>query len=145
MGRENALKERRAAEQAREAQRQANAEEIERDLDLDDDEDDGDAGAPAASSSAPAAPVASNPEEIELDFDEIEEQSIPAEVFGGGLSKVRDAVVAEQPEVEEPPLAEPEPEETNFTGGKGALKRFHEQRSKGKGKFGVPKGYGRKG
>merc|ERR1711920_616266 len=118
--RENAQKERRAAEQAREAQRQANAEEIELDLDLDDDDDDGDAGAPAASSSAPAAPVASNP-------DEIEEQSIPAEVFGGGLSKVRDAVVAEQPEVEEPPLAEPDAEmPENFTGGKGALKRFHE-------------------
>lgn len=140
--RENADRERREANEAREARKTTNTEEIELDLDLDDD-DEADMGASASSAPAAAA-VDSNPEEIELDFEDIEEAAVPAAVFGGGLSKVRETSAAEAPEVEEPALDVPVAEEPNFTGGKGALKRFHEARNKGKGK-GAAREHGRKG
>jgi len=119
----------------------ANPEEIELDMDLDDDGDD-DAGASAAAAApAAAAPLAGNPEEIELNFEDIEEQAIPAEVFGGGLSKIAAAAAAEAPEVEEPPLAEPAAEAASSSGRGGSkafgvLARFQQQKKGGKGKGG---------
>eukprot|EP00440_Ansanella_granifera_P025146 gb/GFBE01027317.1/.p1 GENE.gb/GFBE01027317.1/~~gb/GFBE01027317.1/.p1 ORF type:complete len:948 (+),score=285.40 gb/GFBE01027317.1/:1-2844(+) len=100
---------------------EVNPEEIE--LDMDDDEEDEDAGP-----SGPAAPMAGNSEEIELNFEDIEQASVPAEVFGAGLSGMR-ANLQEEP-VEEPPLAEPAPEEKKKSG---ALAKF-QKKGKGKGK-----------
>jgi len=128
-----------AAEEQKAARRQKkaaaaaaeNPEEIE--LDMDDDEQDDEVG-PSAPTPVPAA--AGNPEEIELDLEDIEEQTIPKEVFGGGLSSIRETVVAEAPPEEEPPLAEPQKEEPSKGKGKafGALARFQAKRGKGGGR-----------
>jgi len=110
-----------------------NPEEIELDMDLDEE-----VGEEAAAS-APARPAANNPEEIELNFEDIVEQSVPAEVFGGGLAKVRDSTVEETPE--EPPLAEPAQADPKASGSRamGALSRF-QQRKGGKGGKGGGRG-----
>eukprot|EP00928_Gymnodinium_smaydae_P070601 TRINITY_DN54408_c0_g1_i1.p1 TRINITY_DN54408_c0_g1~~TRINITY_DN54408_c0_g1_i1.p1 ORF type:complete len:968 (+),score=248.96 TRINITY_DN54408_c0_g1_i1:128-3031(+) len=114
---------------------QANPEEIELDMDLDDDEEEADAPAASSSAAAPAAPRASNfnPEEIELDFEDLEQAPVPAEVFGGGLARVRDAVVAEEAPVEEPALREPVSEDADSGKRGGALSRFARGKGKGKG------------
>mmetsp|Transcript_50121 Transcript_50121/g.145340 ORF Transcript_50121/g.145340 Transcript_50121/m.145340 type:complete len:976 (-) Transcript_50121:41-2968(-) len=124
---------------------EANPEEIELDMDLDEDEDEEAGGTGAGSSSAAAAgssgvsaaaPAPSNPEEIELNFDDIEVQPIPQEVFGGGLSSIRASVEASAEEVEEPPLAEAAPQEEKAGGSRafGALARFQARRGKGGGR-----------
>merc|ERR1712232_543754 len=124
--------ERRAALAERKAAAQSNPEELELDLDLDDDDEDGGA-APSASSAGPPPARASNfnPEEIELDFEDLEQAPIPSEVFGGSLSKVREAVVAEEPAEEEPPMADEAPCQQESQKRTGALARFQR---KGKGK-----------
>merc|ERR1712224_1046579 len=106
-----------------------NPEEIELDMDLDEE-----VGEEAAAPT-PARPAANNPEEIELNFEDIVEQSVPAEVFGGGLAKVRDSTVDETPE--EPPLSESAQADPKASGSRamGALSRF-QQRKGGKGKGG---------
>mmetsp|Transcript_112671 Transcript_112671/g.283248 ORF Transcript_112671/g.283248 Transcript_112671/m.283248 type:complete len:977 (+) Transcript_112671:106-3036(+) len=139
--RAEAEKERKAVA-AEQRQAAANPEEIELDMDLDDDDDDGGEGGGASSTPAappgPAAPVAGNPEEIELNFEDIEEQPVPQEVFGGGLSKIAAAVAAEAPEVEEPPLAETAADSASSSGRGGSkafgvLARFQQKKGKGKG------------
>eukprot|EP00929_Paragymnodinium_shiwhaense_P108262 TRINITY_DN74592_c0_g1_i1.p1 TRINITY_DN74592_c0_g1~~TRINITY_DN74592_c0_g1_i1.p1 ORF type:complete len:974 (-),score=330.62 TRINITY_DN74592_c0_g1_i1:111-3032(-) len=139
--------ERRSAEKAEEERRQAmaerralaaeNPEEIELDMDLDDDEEEG--AAPASSSSAPAPAARAskfNPEEIELNFEDIEQAPVPAEVFGGSLAKVHQAVTAEADAAEEPPLLEEEEaEEKKKSGAAAALSRFM-KKGKGRGKGG---------
>lgn len=126
--REKAEEERRAAQAERRAAAAENPEEIELDMDLDDDE-------PAA----PPPPVARasnfNPEEIELNFEDIEQASVPSEVFGGSLAKVRDAVAAEETPVEEPPMADEEPAQDTGRQRGGALAKFM-KKGKGKGKGG---------
>mmetsp|Transcript_67838 Transcript_67838/g.220860 ORF Transcript_67838/g.220860 Transcript_67838/m.220860 type:complete len:387 (+) Transcript_67838:2015-3175(+) len=112
----------------------SNPEEIELDMDMDDEEEGG------ASSSAPSAPsmatrAAGNPEEINLNFEDIEEQSVPAEVFGMGLSKVRSEVAAQAEPIEEPPLAEAEVEKSSGSKAFSALSKF-KKGGKGKGKGG---------
>jgi hypothetical protein len=116
---------RRAAQEEREVvaeERRAaapNPEEI--DLQLDDDDED---------EPEPAAQPR-NPEEIEINFEDIEEAPVPAQVFGGSLSGIREQAIAEAPEVEEPPLAEPAAKaEAGGSRARGALSRF----AKGKGK-----------
>uniref|UniRef100_A0A7S1RQK7 Pre-mRNA-splicing factor Syf1/CRNKL1-like C-terminal HAT-repeats domain-containing protein n=1 Tax=Alexandrium catenella TaxID=2925 RepID=A0A7S1RQK7_ALECA len=141
-----AEQERRSAAVARKSAA-ANPEEIELDMDLDEDEDEG-AGAGAGSSGSAARPPGAgahapgvgaaapgNPEEIELNFEDIEEQPIPQEVFGGSLSSIRASVEATAEEVEEPPLAEAAPQE-EASGGRafGALARFQARRGKGGGR-----------
>jgi hypothetical protein len=126
----------------KETKKVANPEEIELDMDLDDEDDDGGGGgggaSGSASSSAPAAaaPVVGNSEEIELNFEDIEEQAVPQEVFGGSLSGIRAQVQADAPPVEEPPLLEPEAPAAKDKGQEslGALARFQARKGKGKGK-----------
>jgi DnaJ-domain-containing protein 1 len=128
-------KERAALNAEAKASKVDNPEEIELDMDLDDEEE-GDVGASgSAAPAAAAAPAPGNSEEIELNFEDIEEQPIPQEVFGGSLSGVRAAMPAE--EVEEPPLAETaqqpgrgEDKQQSL----GALARFQARKGKGKGK-----------
>mmetsp|Transcript_63107 Transcript_63107/g.162498 ORF Transcript_63107/g.162498 Transcript_63107/m.162498 type:complete len:962 (+) Transcript_63107:93-2978(+) len=105
-----------------------NPEEIE--LDMDDEDETG-----GAASSSAAEPF-KNPEEIELNFDDIEEQSVPAEVFGGSLAGIKKTVDAEAPEIEEPPLAEPEEAAKPSSRAGGALARFQAKKGGGKGKGG---------
>jgi len=129
--REKAEEERRAALAERRAAAAENPEEIELDMDLDDEEE---VDAPA-SSSAPARASNFNPEEIELDFEDIAQASVPAAVFGGGLSKVRDAVEAEGTlsDIAEPAMMDEAPAEDKKKAG-GALARFAKKGGKGKGK-----------
>ncbi|CAK0886632.1 unnamed protein product, partial [Prorocentrum cordatum] len=126
---------RRAAQEEREVvaeERRAaapNPEEI--DLQLDDDEDEPE-----------PAPQPTNPEEIEINFEDIEEAPVPAQVFGGSLSGIREQAIAEAPEVEEPPLAEPAAQaEPGGSRARGALARFAKG-GKGKGR-GVQGEHGR--
>jgi len=141
--------ERRAAEKAENERREAmaerralaseNPEEIELDMDLDDDGEEEAGGAAASSSSAAPAARASkfNPEEIELNFEDIEQAPVPAEVFGGSLAKVHQAVEAEAGAEEEPPLMDEEeaPADKKKTGAAAALSRFM-KKGKGRGKGG---------
>mmetsp|Transcript_8016 Transcript_8016/g.17347 ORF Transcript_8016/g.17347 Transcript_8016/m.17347 type:complete len:963 (+) Transcript_8016:185-3073(+) len=123
--------ERKAAMAQRKAQ-EVNPEEIELDMDLEDEEGDELSDAPPAAPVV-AAPAAGNPEEIELNLEDIEEAPIPQEVFGGGLSSIRATVAAEAPEVEEPPLQEMQQEQAPSRA-RGALNRFQARGGKGKGK-----------
>jgi pre-mRNA-splicing factor SYF1 len=125
--------EKKAALAERRAAAQNNPEELELDLDLDDDDDD--AGA-APAPSQPARASNFNPEEIELDFEDLEQAPIPSEVFGGSLSRVREAVAAEEPAEEEPPMLD-EPGQDAESAPKqrgGVLSRFQRKGGKGKGK-----------
>jgi len=138
-----AEQERRTAEASRKSA-EANPEEIELDMDLDEDEDEEAGGTGAASSGSAAnppgaraaAPADSNPEEIELSFEDIEQQPVPQEVFGGGLSSIRTTVEASAGEAEEPPLADPSPQEERAADGRafGVLGRFQARRGKGGGR-----------
>merc|ERR1712060_218541 len=104
----------------------ANPEEIELVMDFD-TEDEGGKVATLVTPSVPSTSVVpTNPEEIELDFEDIEEQPIPEEVFGGSLSSIRATVNEQMQEVEEPPLAQPAPKVDPRSGNKamGALARF---------------------
>lgn len=132
-----AEEERQAAKLARRAA-EANPEEIELEMDFDDDDDGGRAAPSAPPVPAPptppapaAAPARGNPEEIELDLEDLEEQAVPAGVFGAGLSNIRETMPAEA--VEEPPLAEPAEAQPQRSGAVGALARFAAKKGKGKG------------
>jgi len=128
----------RAAAAAERGEAPKNDEEIELDLDDDDEDEAGGAGGAASSSAASsssAMPARSNPEEIELNLEDIVEQSLPSEIFGGSLSSIRQTVIAETPEAEEPPLAVPEGGDGKESKAMGALSRF-QKKGKGKGKGG---------
>lgn len=138
--RAEAERERRAlqAERGEAAQEASNPEEIELDLDLDDEGDAAGGGAASSSGSSrpqAAAPAVGNPEEIELNFEDIEEQAVPSEVFGGGLSTIRASTVPE--DVEEPPLMEPLQADAGSKRSQGGLAKFQQRKGKGKGGRGV--------
>lgn len=105
----------------------ANPEEIELDMDLDDDDEQEVGG----TSTTGGAQMLDNPEEIALDFEDIEEQPVPAAVFGTGLSGVRAAVEADAEEVEEPPLMEQQEEEPSGGKGRGGFPRVRGKGGKG--------------
>eukprot|EP00405_Crypthecodinium_cohnii_P040860 CAMPEP_0206553906 /NCGR_PEP_ID=MMETSP0325_2-20121206/16885_1 /ASSEMBLY_ACC=CAM_ASM_000347 /TAXON_ID=2866 /ORGANISM="Crypthecodinium cohnii, Strain Seligo" /LENGTH=969 /DNA_ID=CAMNT_0054053921 /DNA_START=161 /DNA_END=3066 /DNA_ORIENTATION=+ len=125
--------ERRAAAQELRAQQRggasaANPEEIEFDMDAE-DEDEGAGSSAAPTPAQAAAQPAGNPEEIDLNLEDIEEQAMPAEVFGQGLAALREQMEAEAEPVEEPPLMEPEEPEKK----KNPLSSRFTKKGKGKG------------
>jgi len=100
---------------------------------MDDEDDDAPTSAPAA----PAAPaVVSNPEEIELDFEDLEEAPIPTSLFGAStLSNLAGELHAETAALPEPALMEeeeaaPDPKFSSL----GALTKRAKKGGKGKGK-----------
>jgi len=112
----------RKALQAERNTAEANPEEIELDMDEDEDEEE-------AAPSGPATTMAGNSEEISLNFEDIQQSSIPSEVFGTGLGSVRANM--EEPVVEEPPMLDEAPQEKKKTS---ALNRFAAKKGKGGGK-----------
>jgi len=131
--REQAEEEKRAerAERMQAATDEANPEEIELDMDLDEDDDAASPDKAAAASSS----VMDNPEEIELDFEDLEQAAVPDAVFGGGLTGIRGAMEAEAAAIPEPALIEAEEEKPDPKfGSLGALAKFQRGKGKSKGK-----------